>query len=622
MLIKATKTAATVCFLLSIIHGSFADTNTSNKVSSSHGTAMHGKLKYPESFSHFDYTSSAAIKGGTVRLGEMGTFNSLNPFIPKGTAASGIGMIYDTLTTASNDEAFSQYGLLAEKIEMPEDRSSVTFHLNPTAKFHDGHPLTADDVVFSFNLLVEKGSPFYSSYYAGVENVEALSPHKVHFRFKPGVNRELVMIVGQLPVLPRHFWKDRDFSKSDLTLPLGSGPYRIKSLDAGRTIVFERVDNYWGKDLAVNIGKNNFRLIQRDYYRDSVVLLEALKAGEIDYRYENSSKQWSIGYTGKAVDQGLLRKMNVAHQNNSGMQGFAFNLRRDLFKDIRVRKALALAFDFEWANKNLFYDAYKRTHSYFDNSELASSGLPTGRELEILTPFKSQLPGTVFEQAFELPVTDGSGNNRKQLRQAIKLLKEAGWQVKNNQLQHTTSGQIFQFEILLRQPSMERLVNPYAQNLKKLGIDVSVRVVDNSQYINRFRSFDFDMLVHGIGQSMSPGNEQLDFWGSTSADRKGGRNVFGVKDPVIDALIQLLIEAPNREELIVRTRALDRVLLHQYLIIPHFHASSHRIAYWDKFGRPEVAPPYDGNHFATFMTWWVAPDKEQALAKQKGRFKN
>ncbi len=587
--------------------------SAADKTELHHGIAMHGTPKYAPGFTHFDYVNPDAPKGGEVRLGAHGTFDSLNPFIPKGNAAEGIGLIYDKLTVHSADEPFSEYGLIAEKIELPADRSWIRYHLNPAARFHDGQPITADDVVFSFNILMEKGSPMLSSYWAGIESVKALTKSSVQFDFKAGVNRELALIIGQLSVLPKHIWENRDFSKADLQIPVGSGPYRIKSIDPGRSIRYERVDDYWAKDLAVNKGRYNYDILHYDYYRDAVVMLEALKAGQIDYRYENSSKQWATGYASKALDEGSLHQNEIPHQNSAGMQGFAMNLRRDLFKDIRVRKALALAFDFEWANKNLFYNAYARSKSYFDNSELASSELPQGRELEILQPFKQQLPASVFNEVFTLPATDASGHNRQYLRQAKKILNEAGWQVKNNQLTNSNSGLVFSFEILLVSPAFERIVNPYVKNLQKLGIDVTVRVVDVSQYINRRRRFDFDMLVHSMGQSQSPGNEQHDYWHSSVADVEASRNIMGVKDPVVDELVKMVIEAPSREELVYRTRALDRVLLNKHLVVPHWHTTKHRAAYWDKFGQPEIAPIYDAVHSAGFFTWWIDPVKAQSI---------
>lgn len=581
----------------------------------SHGVAMHGTVKYPADFKGFDYTSDQAIKGGTLRRGLQGTFDSLNPFISKGTPGDQLGLIYDSLTTRSGDEAFSQYGLLAEKIEMPDDRSWVIYHLRKSASFHDGEPVKASDVVFTFNLLVEKGTPFYRSYYADVEKVEALSQHKVKFTFKEGVNQELALIVGELAILPEHYWSTRDFSASSLEFPLGSGPYKIKSADAGRTLVFERVKDYWAKDLPVNRGINNFDNIQLDYYKDGVVILEALKANRYDFRWENISKQWATGYDSPAVSQGLLKKEMIKHNNPTGMQCYLINQRLSKFQDPRVRQALNYAFDFEWSNKNLFYSLYERNNSFFANSELASSGLPEGRELELLEPLRGKIPDAVFTTPYTNPTSDGSGNNRNNLRKAARLLKQAGWVVKNNQLVNPKSGEVFTIEMIIYSPASERIVNPYAKALKRLGITMTVKTVEISQYINRMRSFDYEMVTGGFGQSLSPGNEQMEYWHSSSADREGSRNYLGLKDEAIDSLVKSIIAAPDREELILRTRALDRVLLHNYIVVPQFHSDAHRIAYWDKFGKPELAPKYDPNYELGLMTWWVDPAKEQALNK-------
>ena len=582
-----------------------ADTNAADMSAiTSHAITMHGKPKYPADFAGFEYTSANAVKGGQLRLGVQGTFDSLNPYIAKGTPGDYISLIYDSLTVSASDEAFSRYGLVAETIELPEDRSWVIYNLRRNAKFHDGKALTAEDVVFSFNLLMEKGSPFFQSYYREVKSVEALNLYKVKFSFANTDNRELALIVGELPILPKHFWQDLDFDKSTLDIPLGSGPYQIHSVEQGRKLVFKRNKNYWGQSLAVNRGTYNFDTIQVDYYKDAVVLLEALKAGQFDFRLENSAKQWATGYTGNAIDSGKLVKKEIPHQIPTGMQSFVLNLRKPIFQDIKVRQALNYAFDFEWSNKNLFYDAYTRTHSYFSNSELASSGIPTGREKEILLAYQQQLPDSIFTEPFTLPTSKGNGHNRANLRTAMKLLKQAGWHVKNNQLVNAR-GEVFRFEIMLAQPTFERVVNPYVKTLKKLGIEATVRHVEVSQYINRIRNFDFDIIVGGIGQSLSPGNEQIEFWHSSRVDQPGSRNRAGIANPVIDDLIALVVAAPNREELIARTRALDRVLLSQHYMIPQWYLSSHRIAYWDKFKQPDVSPKYDPGYQQGLWTWWL-----------------
>ncbi|MCR8921779.1 extracellular solute-binding protein [Dasania sp. GY-MA-18] len=573
----------------------------------SHAIAMHGEAKYPSGFSRFDYSSSLAVKGGELRLGQQGGYDSLNPFIAKGNSAAYLGLIYDTLTVSSKDEAFTQYGLLAESMEYPEDRSWIIFNLHPHATFHDGVAVTADDVVFTFNTLMEKGNPFYQSLYGDVESVVALSNKRVRFNFKNKLNQELALIVGQLAILPKHYWQDKDFASSSLEPPLGSGPYKLDSIDPGRSISYQRVSDYWGKDLAVNAGHYNFDRIIIDYYKDGNVLLEGLKAKQYDFRVEYSSKQWATGYTGEALTKRELIQEEIPHQLPKGMQAFLMNLRKPLFQDMRVRQALGLAFNFEWSNKNLFYNAYTRSQSYFSNSELAATGLPSAAELAILTPYKDQLPSSVFNQPYKAPVSDGDKYNRKNLIRAMHLLKEAGWRVVDNQLVDSNN-QPFSFEITLVQPSFERIVNPYIKALKKLGITAHIRHSEVSQYINRLRNFDYDMIVGGFGQSLSPGNEQKEYWHSSTADTPASRNLIGIKNPVIDDLVDLVINAPDRASLVTRTRALDRVLLHNHYVIPQYYIASHRIAYWNKFQRPAISAKYDYGYQNSILTWWLKPE--------------
>lgn len=583
----------------------------------SYGIAMYGEPKYPATFTHFDYTSDKATRGGTLALGSPGSFDSLNPYIPKGSPADELGLVYDTLMEQAADEAFTQYGLVAQEVEWPEDRSWVRYYLNPKARFNDGHEITAEDVVYSFKLLMEKGAPTYQAYYADVSDVKAEGKRQVLFTFRPGiVNRELVMITGQLPVLPRHYWEKHDFTVANLDFPIGSGPYRVAKVDPGRRVVFQRVNDYWARDLPVRRYMYNFDQIRVDYYRDAIVLLEALKAGEYDFRYENVSKQWFTGYNSPALQKGLLIKREIPHENPQGMQAFVINNRRPLFQDIRVRKALNLAYDFEWANKQLFYGAYTRTQSYFANSELACSGLPTGRELEILEPFRKQLPESVFTQPFSLPVTDGSGNNREQLREAKKLLEEAGWKVVNNRLVNAR-GEPFRFEILVYDTSFERVMNPYVKHLQRLGIEATIRRVEIAQFINRMREFDYDLVISGFGQSVSPGNEQLEYWHSSRADVKASRNYIGIKNPVVDKLTEMVISAPDREELVARVHALDRVLLNYYYVIPNWHVRAHRIAYWNKFDMPDTTPRYDPLFSTGLMTWWIDDSKQKSADAAK-----
>ncbi len=597
---------AAAALTLSLLSASIAH---AQEPAPAHGLAMHGEPKYGPDFKHFEYVNPDAPKGGSIRMAALGGFDSLNPFIIKGDAAAGVSFIYDTLMTNAADEAFSEYGQLAETVRTPEDRSWVEFTLRKEAKWHDGKPVTADDVIFSFETLVSKGAPFYRYYYGNVDEVTKLGEYTVRFHFKLGENRELPLILGQLPVLPKHFWDGKEFDSATLEIPLGSGPYRVKAVDPGRSVVMERVPDYWGKDLPVNKGMYNYDIIEFEYYRDSQVAIEAFTAGRFDYRSENSSKAWATSYDVPAVKKGLIKLERFDHDRTQGMQGFAYNLRRDLFKDSKVREALAYAFDFEWSNKNLFYGQYERTRSFFDNSELGATGLPSPEELALLEPYRDQLPPEVFTKAYQPPKTDGSGNVRSNLRTASKLLRDAGWVIKDGIRVNEKTGQKLEFEILLSSPLFERIVLPFAQNLEKLGVKARARTVESAQYRRRLDTFDFDMVVGNWGQSQSPGNEQRDFWSSDAADRQGSRNLIGIKDPVVDALIEKVIAAPDRESLIMACRALDRVLQWGHYVIPQFHSGYDRIAYWDKFGRPSVTP----SGGTQFMAWWIDAEKAKRI---------
>lgn len=579
----------------------------------SHGLAMHGDLKYAADFAHFDYVNPNAPKGGEIRLGAIGTFDSLNGFIVKGTGAAGTGFIYNSLMSNAADEAFSEYGVLAEAVRTPEDRSWVEFRLRDNARWHDGEPVTPDDVIWTFETLLKEGRPFYRFYYGSVISAVKTGDRTVRFNFKPGENRELPLIMGQLTVLPKHYWEGREFNKTTLEPPLGSGPYKIAKVDAGRSITLERVKDYWGADIPTEKGMNNFDTIHFDYYRDTTVALEAFKAGRFDYRSENASKLWATAYESPQVDAGKIIKEEIAHNRSTGMQGFVFNTRRDMFKDKRVRKALAYAFDFEWSNKALFYGQYARTRSFFENSELAATGLPSADELKILEPLRGRIPDEVFTTEYNPPSTEGKSGLRKNLRAASKLLTEAGWTIQGKKRVNAKTGKEFEFEILLRSPLFERIVLPFAQNLEKLGIKARVRTVDPSQYRRRLDTFDYDVIVGGAGQSLSPGNEQRSYWGSEAADQEGGSNAIGIKDPAIDELIETLIAAPNRQSLITATRALDRVLQWGHYVIPQWHIPYDRVAYWNIFKRPDITPD-SGNQL---MTWWVDAEKAATLAKER-----
>ncbi|WP_084448438.1 extracellular solute-binding protein [Desulfovibrio inopinatus] len=579
----------------------------------SHALALGGTPKYPADFTHFDYVNPNAPKGGTAKLSSVGTFDTFNPYLPKGLPPSGIGLIYDSLTVKSDDEPFTEYGLVAKSIELADDHSWVAFHIDPAARFSDGEPITADDVVFTFNTLLEKGGPQYAKYYHDVKGVTTEGNETVRFTFKNTNNPELPLILGQLPVLPKHYWETRDFTETGFELPIGSGPYTIAHFQPGHTITYKRDPNYWAKDHPVNKGRYNFDEVVIDYYRDETVTLQAFKAGEYDFRQEYVSKNWATSYTGPAFDKGLIVKKEIPHNVPQGMQAFFFNTRRDIFKDKKVRQALGLAFDFEWTNANLFYGLYKRATSFFSNSELASSGLPSPEELAILEPYRGKIPDEVFTAVYAPPSTAGKGGIRANLRKALTLLREAGYVVENGVLVNATTKKPFTFEFLLSQKSMERVVLPFVQNLEKLGIKPTLRVVDQAQYYNRMRDYDYDMIVIPLPQSLSPGNEQRYYWTSSAADTPGAYNFAGIKDPVIDELVEKIIIAKDRKTLVTLTHALDRVLLAGHYVIPQWYSGVYRVAWWDKFDRPKVHPLYD----LGFYTWWIDPAKEAALKGKK-----
>lgn len=579
-----------------------------------HGVALHGEPKYKADFTHLDYVNPDAPKGGLLRMAAMGSFDNLNPYILKGEQAAGLSLIYETLMEGTADEANSAYGLIAESISFPDDRSWVSFKIRGTARFHDGKPITADDVLYSFELLKTKGHPFYRSYYRDVAKAEKLGPREVKFVFtKPG-NRELPMILGQLPVLPKHIWATRTFEETTLDLPIGSGPYKIESMDKGRSLTYVKVKDWWAANLPINKGRYNFEHIRFDYYLDNTVAHEAFLAGRYDVKQENVAKAWATAYDAPVVKNGLVKRDVIKNQLPSGMQAFAFNTRRSLFADARVREALAYAFDFEWANKNLAFNAYKRTVSYFDNSELAATGLPSADELKLLEPYRAELPPRLFTETYAPPNTDGSGNNRANMRKAQELLAGAGWALRDHVLKNT-KGEAFTFEFLIDNPMFERWIQPFVRNLEKLGIKTTLRVVDSAQFQNRLNDFDFDVTVAVFAQSLSPGNEQLDFWGSKQADIKGSRNLAGIQNKVVDMLAEKITAAQDRAELLTITHALDRVLLWNFYVIPQWHIDSFRIAYWDIFGRPAVNPPYG---LPITDSWWRDAGKASAIdSKQK-----
>jgi microcin C transport system substrate-binding protein len=581
----------------------------------SHGVALLGDLKYGPDFHHFDYVNPDAPKGGTMRQSALGTFDTLNPFQLKGNKAAGIGGVFDTLTVQSGDEAASEYGLVAQSIEIPADHLWAQFNLRQEARFHDGSPITPEDVIWTFDTLKEHGNPRYRIYYADVLKAEKIGEHGVRFAFRSADNRELPSILGQLPVLPKKYWEGRDFEKTTLEPPLGSGPYEVDGVDPGRSITYRRVPDYWGKDLPVNRGRNNFDVIRYDYYRDRQVDLEAFKAGAYDVREEFTSKNWAIGYDSPALRDGLFKMEDIPNKFPQGMQAFIFNIRRPLFQDRRVREAFDYLFDFEWTNKNLFYGAYKRTNSYFPNTELAATDLPTPEELKILDKYKGEIPDDVFTKPYEPPKTDGSGNIRDNLRQALRLLKEAGWSVKGERLVNDKTGEPFEFELIDHEADFDRVLLPFKQNLARAGIVMNLRTVDPAQYENRLKKFDFDMTTTRMPLTLSPGNEQREIWGSAAADEPGSYNLIGVKNKVIDELVDLVIAAPDRKQLLTRTHAFDRVLLHSRFVVTNWYQSSYHVAYWDKFARPPKNPDYD----LAIDTWWVDPPRAQTIEQRKAQ---
>ncbi len=579
-----------------------------------HGIALYGEPKYKPGFTHFDYVNPNAPKGGEVRQAVLGGFDSLNPFILKGTVAAGAGLLFDTLTIASDDEPFTRYGLLAETMAIAADRAAITFTLRAEAKFHDGTPVTAQDVAFSYKMLKEKGSPHYRSYFSDVTAVETPDTRTVVFRFKDGTNRELPLIIGEFPVFSAAFYANRPFDQASLEPPLGSGPYQVKAVDANRSITYQRSPNYWAADLPPQKGHHNFDLIRYDYYRDDGVALEALMAGDLTLRLEQSSSRWATAYDKPPVRQGLIQRTEISDTSPRGMQGWVFNTRRPIFADRQVRAALAYAFDFEWTNKTLSDGQLIRTVSYFDNSELRARGLPTGDELALLEPFRGKIPDEVFTAEYFPPKTDGSGNIRDNLRTALRMLREAGWTVKDNKLVNG-QGQPLAFEILIDNPVFERTTLPFIKNLEQLGVTATLRLVDVAQYQKRIEAYDFDMMIGIFPQSISPGNEQRDFFSAAAADIPGGRNLPGIKDPAVDALIEQVIYAPSRAALVTRVRALDRLLRWGHYVIPQFHGRTTRYAHWDFYGRTGV----ETLQRETFDRWWWDAEKAAAVQTKRGK---
>lgn len=583
----------------------------------SHGASLIGELKYGPNFHHFDYVNPDAPKGGTAKLATQGGFDSFNPFIVKGDPPTGIGVVFNTLMTTSLDQGSTEYGLLAEWFEHPDDYSWASFRLRDEAKWHDGVPITVDDVIFSLNILLEKGHPQYKFYYANVVEAVDLGDRVVRFNFDVKNNRELPHIMGQLTILPKHWWKDRAFDESSLEPPLGSGPYKIGAFEAGRYIEYERVADYWAANLPVNRGKYNFDTIRYEIFLDGEAAFEGFKSGEFDYRAENSASKWAQQYEFPAAKKGLVTQEEIAEEGPKRIQTFAFNLRRPQFQDRKVREAIKLAFDFERTNATVYFDQYARPRSFFQGTEsLMATGAPTGAELAILEELRGQIPVEVFGSHYEAPKTDGSGRNRRQLRAAGKLLAEAGWSIRNGALVGPDD-KAFTIEFLTASDAQSKVLNPFIKNLKTLGIDATMRVVDGPQYIRRIAqdpAFDWDMIISGVANSESPGNEQREFWGSEAATRVGARNVGGVQDPAVDALIDKIIFAKDRAELEAASNALDRVLTWNHYMIMQLYTPYERIAYWDRFGHPDPLPPRSIG-FPTY--WWWDDEKAAAVEAAK-----
>ena len=580
-----------------------------------HGLSLFGEPRYPADFKHFDYVNPAAPQGGVVRQIAFGTFDNFNSVVAgvKGSLAMGTELFNETLMTAALDEVSTEYGLLAEAASHPDDFSSVTYRLRANARWHDGKPVTPDDVIFSFDAF-KKNSPYHGAYYRHVVKAEKSGEREVTFTFDGPGNRELPHIVGQLSVLPKHWWegtdksgKKRDVTQTTLEPPLGSGPYRLKDFVAGHSIVYEKVADYWGKDVNVTIGTRNFQQLRYEYFRDSTVALEAFKGDQVDWRTENSAKNWATSYDFPAVRDKRVVLEEFPISNVGVMQAFTFNIRRDKFKDARVRRAFNFAFDFEEMNRTIFFGQYKRISSYFEGTELASSRIPEGKELEILQSVKDKVPADLFSKPYTNPVGGSQQADRNNLREALSAFREAGYEIKDTKLVNAKTGEPYSVEFLAEDPSTERFVLFYKPSLQRMGMTVNVRVVDSAQYENRLRQWDYDIIVASWGESLSPGNEQRDFWSSQAADMPGSRNLIGIKNPAVDALIDRVIFAKNRDDLVAATKALDRVLLWNFYVVPQWTYGKQRSARWDRFGRPATLPKYGLSAFPTI--WWWDADK-------------
>ncbi|WP_169053225.1 extracellular solute-binding protein [Falsirhodobacter xinxiangensis] len=608
---------AAVGGLASAQEPAFVPTPDAEGIIHAHGISTFGELKYPEGFAHFDFVNPDAPKGGTMSFrgtGASQTFDSLNQFILRGEPAQGLGLLYDALLSGSPDEPDSAYGLIAESLEYPEDRSWVTFHMRPEAKFSDGQPITAADVVFTFDVLMEKGSPVYKIILKDIESVEALDDHTVKFTFREGAaTRDLPMLAGGLSILPEHYYEDVDFEQSTMTPPVGSGQYIVQNAQPGRSITYCRNPDYWAKDLPVNIGSANFDCYRYEYYFDNTAAFEAFKSGNYLFQQEFSSLIWATGYNFPAVNEGHIVKAELPDNSPSGTQGFWFNLRREKFQDPRVREAIAAVFNFEWTNQTLFYGLYNRTDSFFENSPLQAEGLPEGDELALLEEFRDQLPPEVFDApAFTPPVSGEQQLDRRELRRASKLLDDAGWPVGEDGIRRNSNNQALTIEFIDDNPTMDRVVNPYVANLRRLGVDARFTRIDSAQMQQRQKDFNYDIMPGRFAMSTSPSLELRQLFGSDAASAQGSANISGIADPVVDELVERVIQSKTREELDTRARALDRVLRSKQLWVPNWYSGQYLVAYWDVFGQPPEQPPYsrgDG-------LWWFDQSKFDALRAQ------
>lgn len=600
-------TAVCTVFLLSAAH---AD---EQNITRTWAIAEFGEPLYQDGIEHWPYADPDALKGGNIVLGAFGSFDSLNTYILRGTWPAGIGLISDSLMVSSGDELATMYGLIAESVEFPDDKSWILFNLRPEARYHDGVPIVAADFEFSFSVIREHGRPFLQSFYEEVERVEVLDDHRLKFHFSTRDNMKPLIKVASLSPEPRHYWETRDISRTFLEPPLTSGPYRIGAVDAGRSITYQRIEDYWAADLPVSRGLHNIDRIRYDYYRDMEVMFEAFKAGEIDFRAENSARRWATGYDMAQVERNEIVVETLPDENPQGIQAFFFNLRRNQFQDNRVREALGLLFDFEAIQRTVLFGQYARVNSFFPNSDFGVDGQPPSpEEIAILEPFRDQLPPEVFERAFEPPRTDGSGRIREQMREALQLLNDAGWQLQDGRL--LRNGRQMEIEFLIVSADSERVIAPFIQNLRRIGVNATIRLVDSAQYERRIDERDFDIITVRLNFFPPPGPELRSYYGSIAADIEGSANMGGIKHPVVDELIERIINAEDLDTLKATTRALDRVLLWQHYVIPQFYNDAFRIAYWNRFDRPATLPRY-GTGFPT--TWWVNPDKDDRLSLRR-----